>query len=366
MDPIKAARALCLGTIVLALTAALIAGPAALGSGGKRSAGLPNGKSYLPPKGKLFAGVSDTGQTSDFREYRDRAGAHPAVMQSFESWGYVPREALRRWDDTNARGMLSISTAGCWKCPDEISPRSIARGKGDRYILALGLALAKSHEPTYIRLLPEMNGYWNRYSAFEASGEPRDRAHSTKSFKRAWRRFTLIVRGGERRAIDRRLRKLGMRPIRKRTPRKLPRPKVALGWVPQSTGSPDVRGNAPADYFPGWKYVDWVGADIYGKYPNFAGLDSLYRAYTKRPFLIGEWSSWDVDRPSFVKQHFNWIEKHHRVRMTVYYQGFGEGADNPYELSDYPASTTKMRHILNANRYLPFAPENERDGRRGR
>lgn len=350
--------------IVAIATATLLAGPAT-GEAGKRASALPKGKAYLPTTGKIFAGTSDTGQTSDFREYRRRAGAHPAVMQSFESWGYVPREALRRWEDTNTRGMMSLSTAECWRCPDAISPRSIARGRGDRYIVALGRALAKRREPTYLRLLPEMNGHWNRYSAFEASGEPRDRAHSTNSFKQAWRRFVLIVRGGGRRAIDKRLRRLGLPPIRVRTGRKLPRPKVAIAWVPQSTGSPDVPGNQPADYFPGWKYVDWVGADVYGKYPNIAGVASLYRRYSKRPFMIGEWSPWDVDRPRFVKDLFGWIEEHRRTRMTVYYQGFGEGADNPYELADYPRSTRAMRHVLNARRYLRFAPENER-GRRGR
>jgi hypothetical protein len=51
--------------------------------------------------------------------------------------------------------------------------------------------------------------------------------------------------------------------------------------------------------------------------------------------------------------------------MAIYYQGFGEGADNPYELSDYPRSTKVMRHILNERKYAPFAPENDR-GHRGR
>lgn len=64
-------------------------------------------KALLPSKGKVFAGVSDTGQGSDFREYRDATGAHPAVMQSFESWGRRPSEALQRWKDTHTRGMLS-------------------------------------------------------------------------------------------------------------------------------------------------------------------------------------------------------------------------------------------------------------------
>ena len=120
--------------------------------------------------------------------------------------------------------------------------------------------------------------------------------------------------------------------------------------------SPDVKGNQPRDYFPGWKYVDWVGADVYGKFPNIAGVNSLYKQFSKRPFLIGEWSSWDVDSPRFVKALFDWIEHHHRANMAIYYQGFGEGADNPYELSDYPQSTRVLRHILNERKYAPLRP----------
>ncbi|MEZ5062942.1 MAG: hypothetical protein R2700_15795 [Solirubrobacterales bacterium] len=343
-----------------------VAGPAAGAGHGKGGRGLPKGKAYLPSRGKIFTGVSDTGQSSDYREFREDSRAHPAVMQSFESWGYIPREAMERWTDTNTRGMLSLSTAACWKCHDVISPQSIARGKGDRYIVALARALAHRRKPTYIRLMPEMNGYWNRYSAFESSGEPRDKAHSTKNFKKAWRRFVLITRGGERRAIDRRLRKLGMPRIRERTKSRLPQPKVAFAWVPQSAGSPDVKGNQPKDYFPGWDYVDWVGADIYGKYPNLAGVNALYRRYSRRPFMIGEWSPWDTDRPGFVKDLFGWVEKHGRAAMTVYYQGFGEGAGNPFELADYPRSRRTLRHVLNSRRYLPFAPENGHEGGKGR
>ena len=173
----------------------------------------------------------------------------------------------------------------------------------------------------------------------------------------------LILRGGEVKAIDKRLKKLHMPKITERTDQKsLQKPKVSFAWVPQSTGSPAVKGNAPKDYFPGWDYVDWVGADVYGKYPNIAGVNDLYKKFNKRPFLIGEWSSWDVDDPKFVKDLFGWIEDHGRARMSVYYQGFGEGADNPYELSDYPNSTEKLRHILNASRYAPFAPENDHKG----
>ncbi len=364
--PQLAAVAILVATAAL-LAACFLAGTGFASAAGKHhghhgakkaSAGLAEPAAFLPPKGKIFNGTSDTGQTSDFREFQKRTAAHAAVLQSFESWGYLPKEALARWTDTRTRGMLSLSTSPCYGCKEVISPQSIAKGKGDGYILSLAKALTARSKPTYIRLLPEMNGFWNPYSAYHGGGELKDQAHSTKQFKLAWKRFVLIARGGERKAIDRQLHKLGMPAIKGSKSAKLPAPKVAFAWVPQTAGSPNIKGNQPQDYFPGYDYVDWVGADLYGQYPNFEGLKGLYRKFDKAPFMIGEWSSYNADDPNFVKTLFNWIEHSGRARMAVNYQGFGEGADNPYELADFPKSTHDLRLILNKRAYEPFAPEN--------
>ena len=315
---------------------------------------------FRPAKGKILAGVSDTGAGSAYRNYRDKTGAHPSVMQSFESWGYVPKEAIKRWQDSRTRGIISLSTGRCWSCKPVISTRSIAEGKGDGYLLALSRALADRKEPTYIRLLPEMNGHWNGYCAFNANGDPRGKANSTANFRAAWKRIVLLVRGGKRSKIDRALGKLGMPKVQVQTKAKLPQPKVAFGWVPQSSGSPNVAGNQPADYFPGYEYVDWVGGDIYSKFPNFGGLESLYDDYSKRPFMVGEWAPWGRDDPGFVKKLFGWAKRNGRVEMLVYYQGFGQGAENEFEVTDYPKALKVLRKQLAKPTFPRFTPENEK------
>jgi hypothetical protein len=340
--------------LLVALAAALLLMPAAAAAKGKGK------KAYLPPKGKIFAGVSDTGQGSDYRSYRKATRAHPAVMQSFESWGYVPGEAIRRWNDTNTRGMLSLSTSRCWSCEPVISAQSIAAGKGDRYLLALSKALEKRDEPTYIRLLPEMNGHWNGYCAYNGGGSQRKDEHSTANFKKAWKRIVLVLRGGDRKALEKKLKKLGMAKLKAKTKDRLPNPKVAFGWVPHSFSTPNVPGNQPSDYFPGYDYVDWVGGDIYGSSPSFSGLDALYKKFSKAPFMIGEWAPWGRDDPGFTSNLFKWVEKHKRTKMAVYYQGFGEGPDNEFEISDYPNSRSVIRKRLNSKKYVPYAPENEK------
>ncbi len=371
----RSRRLVAIAVALLIATAAVIAAPDADAKGkhhhghhgpkhhgGKHGhKGKGKGRSaYLPPKGESFAGVSDTGQSSDYRQYRDAVQAHPAVMQSFESWGYVPQEAINRWSESRTRGMLSLSTKPCWDCHAKISTGSIANGKGDGYLLSLSQALAKRHKPTYIRLFPEMNADWNPYSAFEHDGDPRGKLNSTASFKAAWKRIVLILRGGKLDKLNHELKKLKQPKLQAEAKAKLPDPKVAFAFVPQAKGSPDIPANGPENYFPGKKYVDWVGGDVYGKYPSLAGLTSIYRKFGKLPYLVGEWSPWNRDDPAFVKSLFGWAKKHSRTRMLVYYQGFGEGKANDFEITDYPKCLKTVRTILDSKRFLQFAPEEQR------
>ena len=265
---------------------ALAAAPAA-------AAALPSGKSYAPGKGKAYHGVSDTGDVGDFFTFADQVGAHPAMLQEFFHWRVpLTTGAFERWAAADTRGVLSLSTlAGSGE--EVITPQQIAEGRDDRYILRLARTIAEAGQTVYIRLMAEMNGHWNPYSAYNVDGSERRGGHSTRWFKRAWRRFTLIVRGGPRREINERLVRMGMpRILRARSqddpvyaggpdgiplpvPAQLPRPRVSMMWVPQSFGSPNIRGNQPPDYWPGGRYVDWVGIDIYSK---FAGAFDEGRA----------------------------------------------------------------------------------------
>ena len=128
---------------------------------------------YDPPGGHIFEGVSDMGNKNDYFRFAKAVKAHVAVMQSFEVWGGDLNESKQRWKRTETRGMLSISTSPCYQCKEVISPRAIATGKGDAYLLRLNAFLADWGRPTYIRLLPEMNGHWNPYAAFNEDGSSR-------------------------------------------------------------------------------------------------------------------------------------------------------------------------------------------------
>jgi hypothetical protein len=260
--------------------------------------------------------------------------------------------------------MLSISTTDDYSGEEIITPRQIAMGRGDAYPLMLGRRFAQEQETVYVRLLPEMNGHWNPYCAYSSDGSYRGNAHATKWFRQAWRRFTLIIRGGRRSVINHKLMRLGLPKIMRArnageyrdldVPNRLPTPHVALQWVPQTHGSPNIAANLPRPYWPGRRYVDWVGADIYAKFPNFEGLNRFYNDFRRKPFLIGEWSPWDYDSPAFVSRLFGWARRHPRTKLLVYYQAFGE--TNPHHIDNYPASLDVIERALNGPAFDPFAP----------
>jgi hypothetical protein len=347
---------------VIAVAAALTApGPAA-------------GDAYPPRDGRAFHGVSDTGHVADFRTFGEQVGAHPALLQDFFHWRVpLTTGALYRWGKTNTRGVLSLSTAS-GDGTEMITPRQIARGKDDRYMTRMAGNIAETGQTVYIRLMAEMNGHWNAYSAYNADGSARHGGHSTRWYRLAWRRFTLILRGGSRDRINHRLMRMGLpRILRAKSdddpvyqggpdgiplpiPERMPEPRVAMMWVPQSFGSPNIAGNQPEDYWPGGKYVDWVGLDIYSKFAGaFDEFVAFFNRWDKWPFVIGEYSPWDNDYGgSFTGSLLRWAEAHDRVKAMLYYRGVDP--DNTYNVQFYPGAETALRNHLAEPHWAPFAP----------
>ena len=306
---------------------------------------------YLPPRGKVFAGVTG-GQRDAFALFSRQVGHHPPVFQFFMFWGQSTTWELRHSVPVRARHMVHISTQGNGR--ELITPRAIALGRDDGYLLSVNREIAESGRIVYIRLMSEMNGHWNPYCAFSSSGRSRGPERSTRSFRQAWRRFVLVVRGGPVESINARLSRLRLPPLRTRA-EELPRPRVSFLWVPQVAGSPDIPANSPRAYWPGGAYVDWVGTDFYSKFPNFYGLSRFYRQFPGKPFAFGEWALWVRDSASFVDRLFAWARSHGRTRMLMYNQG--NRVDGPFSLSRYPRGRAALRRQLRDRRFVPYAPE---------
>jgi hypothetical protein len=300
---------------------------------------------FGPPNGKVFTGLTGSNSVEKFSA---EVGKRPAVFGFFTYWNQSNEYTFRYAEQAHARLMLHISTAQNYGVKEEISPLGIARGQGDAYLLALNARIAEAGEPVYVRLMAEMNQTNNAYCAFNKDGSSRGASHSTSAFKAAWRRSALILRGGPVADIDAKLRGLGLPPVQTGA-EALPQPPIAMVWVPQTRGTPDIPANMPRAYWPGSAYVDWVGTDFYSRFPNFHWLEDFYRDFGGKPFAFGEWALWGADDPGFVQRLFSWIGSHPRVRMVLYNQG--KLTDGPFRLNRYPRSKAALRKALSHRRF---------------
>jgi hypothetical protein len=312
--------------------------------------------SFTAPGGKVLWGGQGGYSAANIADFARQSGKHPAVFNYFISW--TASESSFHWlgfrlEDAERQGahaMLSIA-------PEQthLSPGAIARGGGDAFLVGLNRLLAEHGAVTYLRPLSEMNNANNPYSAYDLSGRPRGRAFSTDQFKRAWRRIALIVRGGDVAAIDARLRRLGLPPVRTGA-EALPQPRVALLWVPLSYGNPEIPKNHPSHFWPGGAYVDWVGTTWYSPYKRSKAFDDLYRyrLWRGKPFVFAEWGVWGRDDPGFVRQFFGFLRSHRRVRMAVYYQSASLKPE--FRLSTHPATRAALRRAVRWPRLTGVAP----------
>jgi hypothetical protein len=305
----------------------------------------------LPAGHGVFTGLS--GGSS--RAFESEVGKHPAVEGVFVTWGRRFESAFGQASFNHSRLMLHISTAQGYGAPEQITLRAIAEGAGDGYLLSLSARIVQSGAPVYIRLFPEMDNANNAYCAFNQDGSSRGASHSLASFRAAWRRVVLIVRGGPVAAIDTRLRALGLPPVRGTSAAALAHPRVAFLWVPQTAGSPDTPANSAQAYYPGDAYVDWVGTDFYSRFPNFSGLQRFYSEHPGKPFAFGEWALWGGDSPEWVNQLFSFMSTHHQVHMALYNQG--ERPNGPFRLTQYPSARRAIGQRLASSRFLAYAPE---------
>jgi hypothetical protein len=342
-------RAVC---VAIAVTVCAVLGAAPAGAA----------MSLVPPKPDVLLGVSDRGATAEYESFTELTGKHMALMETFFGWGNTPNKAYERWRETQTRPVVAISTQNAQTLEEIITPEQIALGDGDDYLLQLNSFFATHNLPAYIRPLGEPNRCLNAWAGVECDGTLKGGEHSAFWYKMAFRRIVAIVRGGQSlEGIEATLSELGL-PSLHRTkganPESLPTAPVSIIWSPLPAGSPRVKGNFPGNYWPGSKWVDWVGTDFYSKYPVWEDLNRFYEGaqWRGKPVAITEWGQQETDEPRFVKQLISWVIAHKRVQMLTYYQGFGAG--NTYELGLYPRTASTYRTKIRRATFLDYAEYN--------
>jgi hypothetical protein len=318
----------------------------------------------VPPKPNVFLGVSDRGSTEEFNEFTELLGGkHPALLETFHPWGNSLNKAYERWRETGTRPVLHISTIDDQTLVETITPAQIALGAGDDYLLQLNDFFFKRGLPAYIRPLGEPNRCLNAWSAVNCDGSQKGGEHTTGWYKQAFRRIAAIVRGGNSlEGINATLAEIGLPPVNRTKgppPTELPGAPVSIIWSPLPGGSPRVKGNFPGNYWPGSRWVDWAGTDFYSQYPVWKDLNRFYagKQWKRKPIAIAEWGVYGADEPRFAKQLVSWVVRRPRVRMFVYYTGFGPG-ENPYDPTLYPRTMNTLRLKVRRATFLTEAEYN--------
>jgi len=280
--------------------------------------------------------------------FAGQTGQHSEVNHVILGWGQGASWGARLSVQFASHGpvpMIGFTTSRGWPHPYEaITPLAVAKGKGDDYLAALNTAIAGWAKPIFIRPWPEMNGHWNAYCAFTASGRSRGAAHSTAAYRKAFARIFLLLHGGTADQLDARLRALGL-PGVTHDYELNPSPTLRVVWNPQGYGSPNLPGNSAQAYYPGNRYVDVVANDLYdiGGKAEWAANDRLYRAHTTKPYAIAEWGLWGIDDPAFVKRMGGWAKTHRRVILLAWFES---RAGSIFDLANKPASRAAYRRYI--------------------
>ena len=283
------------------------------------------------------------------------------TFEGFDTWfGYDFEVAKAR----NAIPLISWQTG-------KIAPRNIAQagntgGKPTDQVILLNAQLSERYEdPVFLRVNQEMNAHWMPWSSYDASGKRR--ASGPKDFRDMWRRMVIIFRGGKVSQINQRLAAAGLPRLDRdvKFPEWMGLPKttnsnayfapadnVAFVFNPvDAPGIPNVRGNQWEDYYPGNKYVDWVGQTSYNSTWNatmdqrFKWMNTFYKRFAVRrdkPYMMGEWglepkkNAGFGDNPVYIKRMLQWKDSHRKVKALVYFSVRDPKGD--YRLANYPRS----------------------------
>jgi hypothetical protein len=240
--------------------------------------------------------------------------------------------------------MLALNT-GAYGAHESATPRGIALGRTDAFLIRLnGVIDGWSGERFYVRPFPEMNAWWESNSAYGKDGRPRGGPYTTAWNRKALARIAVVLRGGSRADVNRRLAKLRLPGIHQDLP--VTTPKLRLVWNPQGVGAPDLPGNSARAYYPGDAYVDVVGDDLYdirGHGATWKAAEALYDAHPTKAFAFPEWGLWGFDDPQFVRDMAKWVRTHRRTEFIAYFSG---KPGSVWDLLAKPRSRAAYRSLI--------------------
>jgi hypothetical protein len=279
-------------------------------------------------------GQTQLGVLGSAERFQAQTGQRSAIRHSFIGW-HQPRTLRKLLDQLKPLPMIAIKTGGV------VTPLGIAQGRGDGFLVELNASLAGFGARVYVRPMPEMNGHWNEYSAFNRDGSSRGPQYSTAAFRRAFARIAIFARGGPARVLSPKLRALRQPGV----PTELPVTKARLVWNPQGYGAPDIPANSANAYYPGDAYVDVVANDLYDIRfkAEWSANEALWASHRNKAYGFAEWGLWGIDDPPFVERMAAFVRSHARIEFLIY---FSSRPGSLWDLASKPRSRAAYRRHI--------------------
>lgn len=314
------------------LIAAVCALVAATGAGSAPTVS----KLWLGNAGNLPRFLGQTGQ-------RSSVNAIFVGWDQGRTWGAPFANLLKQ---SGPIPMFHVGTKGRSGRP-VITPLQIAAGRGDLHLIALNQGISAYGGLVYARLMAEMNHFGNAYSAFTKSGTSRGPQFAPSAHAMAFRRFHILLHGGTAKAINAQLKAADLQPYAGPDLPVNPKAKLQTIWNPLGGGVPATAANAVEKYFPGARWVDIVGNDIYAasKVFSIAANEALYRFARSvgLPFALPEYGLVEADVPEFIDYICGFIKQKAAVVLAAYYEA---KPGSRYDLTNKPKSKQRYRACM--------------------
>jgi hypothetical protein len=306
---------------------------------------LAAGATTKPSVTSLYLGVA-----GDPGRFKSQTGQVSTIQHVFIGWDQGRTYATRLPVLLRKLGpipMIHIGAGGPLGKSEVISPLAISQGQGDAFLVALDQAIAEFGGLVYLRLLSEMNHFSHFHSAFNANGSSRGAAYRPEIFRKMFARMHLLLHGGAATKINTALGKLGLPRYAGEDLPTNPPSKLRVIWNPLGGGQPAVTKNAHYQFYPGDRYLEIVGNDLYGAVGQFAqpqneGLYAFAREHGK-PFALPEWGVKSSDYPAFVRYVCSFIRTHTGIELAAYYKSQPGGI---FDLANKPASRQAYRKCI--------------------
>jgi hypothetical protein len=302
--------------------------------GGKREILLPPGKGtvwngvYLKAAGKVVT-------HSEISEYEVQIGKKIASQLIFLGWYGGALDTVRR--QLEITSPLGITGQIAWmpSIPSGGDPlAAILSGSQNAIIDGFARQAKRYGKPFFLRFAPEMNGDWEEYGPRNG----RDPAELVQAWRYVWKRFRAI---GATNAV--------------------------WVWSPNWDSSPNEPWNDLHAYYPGDRYVDWVGVDFYGlkweDVPVSAQIDSVYADFSYKPVMIAETATADCanyiagatdTKDQWIREFFAELKKHPVVR-AFYWFNIDKEADWRVGSCPHPAAQNAYKRGVSSPRFLSRA-----------